>query len=339
MIRMIAIICALAGLGWLVLTMASTVGPTAPEAEGQAGSGKAASSRSQPATSDSNSERTADALDSAADNAAPSVAAIRSVDGARRSDPGGRTNDRTISASNEAIQTNRADRNVTPDGMTFGPGNVENLKRIAPRNGDWAPPSPLVKVDEARSQAVEAKAEADRPIRPTLLPRPIALDTAHLKIGEGTIALPGIDPLPLDAECGSDEEAWPCGMRARTAFRAFLRSRSILCDVPTHFVETEATVSSQCTIGGGDIGAWLIQNGWAKAVADGPYADRQSRAQKAGRGVWGRAPSRPRRDTGDETGGEDRMLVPEIAPTVAPPSAASPPTTAQPPAVMVPATP
>ena len=270
MIRTIAIACALAGLAWLVLTIAPTVGPAGPAGTSQTpnvvatGRGTALARR---------------AADRAPGNEASNGA------------PGGAT-----PTADTAIQANRADRNVTPDGMTFGPGHVERLQRIAPREEGWAPSSPLVEAEasarngKAGAGKPEASTQVDQPFRPTLLPRPVALDTAHLKIGEGTIVLPGIAPLPLDAQCGSGGGAWPCGMRARTAFRAYLRSRSIRCEVPGDFVEREQTVASNCTVGGGDVGDWLVENGWAGALGDGPYAELEVKAKKAGRGIWGKAP-------------------------------------------------
>ncbi len=333
MIRTLVIALALIGLGWMVLTVAPKVDP-ADQTPAQEQAGLAASKAAAPDRASvhptSTPAGTADTWNEGGSSAAgaPSVEAIQNRDSTAASAE-------TKSAFDAKTQANRADRNVTPDGMTRGPRELSNLKRIAPRSEQWAPASPL-----AESRPREPKIAATKPedagppaIRQMLLPRPVAIDTAHLKIGEGTILLPGIEPLPLDQECGEGDETWPCGMRARTAFRAFLRSRSIRCTVPTDFVEKEQTKSSECTVGGGDIGAWLIQNGWAKAKPDGPYADREARAQKAGRGVWGHAPSPPRQEVGERT------LVPMPAPPGATQSSASPPSTARPPAVTRPAIP
>ena len=281
MIRTLTIAAALVGLAWLVLAMAPGESPVGPELDA------AARAKAPPPW--------------------PSRAADRGseADAARTGVPDG--------------GTARADRNVTPQGMTLGPDTVAGLKRIAPRDGDWAPPSPLTDAEdgEAANDATAtdgagSAAADDGSVRQMLLPRPVALDTAHLKIGDATIDLPGIEPLPLDAECGEDAAAWPCGMRARTAFRAFLRSRSIRCAVPADFAAKQQTVASQCTVGGGDIGAWLIRNGWARAAPDGPYAEIETRARQAGRGVWGRAPGqKDRTAAGPES---DLRIAPIVAP-------------------------
>ena len=94
--------------------------------------------------------------------------------------------------------------------------------------------------------------------------------------------------MPLDEIC-IDESArkWGCGLRARGAFRAFLRGRAVVCDEPGP-VDADAAVA--CRIGKQDIGQWLVENGWARAAPDGPYAEAQAAAKKAKKGIFGEAP-------------------------------------------------
>ena len=204
---------------------------------------------------------------------------------------------------NRIVQINRADRNVTPLDMTHGPVASGPLKRIAPRGDEWAPTlASSNKAGDATPSTEKTPDETGVKPKPTLEPlrtrrqvllqRPIVEDTAHLKIGAATVVLPGIAPLPLDSECGTGTgtELWPCGMQARTALRNYLRSRSIRCLVPPDFGTKEEKIETACTVGGGDIGSWLIQNGWAKAGADGTYGEPQERAEKARRGIWGARP-------------------------------------------------
>ncbi|MCW7543296.1 thermonuclease family protein [Aurantimonas litoralis] len=166
----------------------------------------------------------------------------------------------------------RLGRNVTPDGITSGPATDGPLRRLPPRAPD---PSP--------QQAAEPENAETRQI---LLPRPIARDTAHLTIGRGTIALPGMASLPLERSCGEGANAWPCGMRARTELRNYLRSRSIRCEVPEDFGDRDETVTSACTLRGDDVGAWIVRNGWAEAAPDGPYQDAEAEARREKRGIW-----------------------------------------------------
>ena len=166
----------------------------------------------------------------------------------------------------------RLGRNVTPDGITSGPTTDGPLRRLPPRAPD---PSP--------QQAAEPENIETRQI---LLPRPIARDTAHLTVGRGTIALPGIASLPLERSCGEGANAWPCGMRARTELRNYLRSRSIRCEVPEDFGERDETITSACTLRGDDVGAWIVRNGWAEAAPGGPYQDAEAEARREKRGIW-----------------------------------------------------
>ncbi len=164
------------------------------------------------------------------------------------------------------------DRDVTPGGFTRGQRAGEAIARLPPR-------PPLSR------PAVEADA-APRDTRQVLLPRPVAVDAAHLKIGDGTIVLSGIAPLPLDGACGTGAGAWPCGMRARTALRGYLRSRAVRCQAPEDFGREPETIESACTLRGNDIGEWIVRNGWAKAIAGGPYEAAETEARQERRGIW-----------------------------------------------------
>ncbi|WP_331822257.1 thermonuclease family protein [Aurantimonas sp. A2-1-M11] len=163
-------------------------------------------------------------------------------------------------------------RNVTPDGITSGPPADGPLRRLPPRELEPAPQ--------------DTAERASGKTRQILLPRPIARDIGHLMVGRGTITLPGITPLPLQRTCGEGADAWPCGTRARTALRGYLRSRSIRCEVPEEFGQREETITSACTLRGQDIGAWIVRNGWAEATPGGPYGDAEAEARREKRGIW-----------------------------------------------------
>lgn len=166
----------------------------------------------------------------------------------------------------------RPGRNVTPDGLTSVPPADGPLRRLPPREPE--------SVEEKSGETV------GRETRHILLPRPIARNTGQLAIGRGTVILPGIVPFPLERTCGEGAGAWPCGMRARTELRNYLRSRSIRCDVPEDFGERDEAVTSACTLRGEDIGDWIVRNGWAAAVPGGPYQEVEADARRERRGVW-----------------------------------------------------
>ncbi|MER0238231.1 thermonuclease family protein [Fulvimarina sp. MAC8] len=148
---------------------------------------------------------------------------------------------------------------------------LQPLRRVAPR--------------EPLSEIAAPENEPD-PVKRRLLPRPIAIDAGHLKIDQATVVLSGIEAPAANARCGRGSGAWPCGARARTALRAYLRGRSVECIAPRDFGERNETVTSSCTLSGEDIARWIVSNGWAKALPDGPYGELEKRARNAGRGIW-----------------------------------------------------
>lgn len=140
----------------------------------------------------------------------------------------------------------------------------------------------------ARSSGTDAASSDAKKPDGKLLFHPVATAAGRIEAGGYDILLAGLRPVPPGKSCGDNGASWPCGQFARTAFRAFLRGRAVKCDVPAE----AGPVTARCTIGGDDVGRWLIENGWA--TADGPaYADADQAARKERRGVYGPAPKGP----------------------------------------------
>lgn len=194
--------------------------------------------------------------------------------------------------TSQAVTPPSAARPGAPAGSA--PTQRETRRPIGP--GLRPSPEKLLPVDHssfgraAKPPADPPPVEAPAPVledttpRPTLLPRPVVIDGGSLRVGSGTVRLPGIEP-PTET-CGGSASLWPCGARARTALRALVRSRSITCTVPGNFQATDETVESACSLGATDIGQWLVENGWAKAAAGGPYAEAETQARAARAGIW-----------------------------------------------------
>jgi endonuclease YncB( thermonuclease family) len=170
-------------------------------------------------------------------------------------------------------------RAATPDSEAGMPSEPEEFERVAPRGplgelGLALPPKPPVSTDWEG----------------TLLHRPVAPAAGLVEAMGHTIAIAGIDPVALDETCLFEGEEWACGVRARAAFRAFLRGRSVTCAV-----QPEAgpeTVTARCRLGKRDLGQWLVSNGWARATAGGPYDEAGDKARSARKGVFGPPPDR-----------------------------------------------
>lgn len=100
-----------------------------------------------------------------------------------------------------------------------------------------------------------------------------------------TLVLPGIDAVASNEMCVRAGLSWPCGMAARTAFRAYLRGRALNCRVPDK--RLEITILAECLLQGEDPARWLVSAGWARAKPDGPFVEEGKRALKMSKGIFG----------------------------------------------------
>ena len=78
-------------------------------------------------------------------------------------------------------------------------------------------------------------------------------------------------------------------MAARTAFRNWLRSRAVECNVPGQ--PPDDVIATQCKLGNADLAEWLVQNGWARAKDGTPMADGMKKAEEAKLGIFGNPPA------------------------------------------------
>lgn len=165
-------------------------------------------------------------------------------------------------------------RQVAPD-IAAPQLDITDLERIDPRE-----PLSLLGAPED---------PATRPPRETLLHRPVATAAGTFEAQGHRVSLEGIEIVAPDETCGENGRIWPCGVRARTAFRNYLRGRAISCTVPG--TPGEEAAVSRCVIADADPAAWLVSQGWARAVPGGPYEEEQREAMEAGRGIHAAAPA------------------------------------------------
>lgn len=150
----------------------------------------------------------------------------------------------------------------------------DELERVAPR-------PPLSKLGQALSPA-------PKDWKGTIMYKPLASAAGRFDALGYQVAVAGIDIVAADETCSYAGKSWDCGIRARTAFRSFLRGRAPTCTVPPQ--PDRNVIVADCRLGMDDIGAWLVENGWARATAGGPYADAEGRAKEGHRGIFGPAP-------------------------------------------------
>jgi endonuclease YncB( thermonuclease family) len=138
-------------------------------------------------------------------------------------------------------------------------------------------------------QALPPKPKMPDEWKGTTLFNPVATAAGSLEAKGYTIAIAGVEPVSPDEACDSGGKSWPCGIRARAAFRAWLRGRSVVCDVPPQ--PDRETIVVPCKVGKKDVAQWLVESGWARATSDGPYAGLQDAALKARKGIYGAPPA------------------------------------------------
>ena len=164
-------------------------------------------------------------------------------------------------------------RPVAPDVVAIPEIEPETLVRVAPREplSPFSRPLPLPRPDNSR------------------INQPVA-EAAGRIAGNGlVVSIAGVDVVEPDEYCiDPDGIDWPCGMRARTAFRGLLRGRAIACDIPDEFEGDEITAA--CSVGKQDLGRWIVANGWGRAAPSGPYVAEGNAAREAEKGIFGDGP-------------------------------------------------
>lgn len=187
-------------------------------------------------------------------------------------------------------------RSVAPSVVAVPPVDPAALERVDPR-------PPL--------SDIAAAAPPKPPPPKPLLFQPVADAAGIIVAGGRTISIGGVAPLDDGETCDRQGGGtWPCGRVARTAFRAFLRGRAVTCDFPEGDVPDRLT--TQCRIGQRDLGAWLVENGWARASGDA-YAQQAKSAADGKRGMFGPGPSSLPPDLAGPSGDPAPPAAPETA--------------------------
>lgn len=166
----------------------------------------------------------------------------------------------------------------------FAAGQLERVEPRAPLStlALAMPPKP------PEPQAPDAPNAPDGPKGITLF-QSIASAAGVIETKDRSVTIAGIDMVAQDETCMDEHgRRWACGLRARGAFRAFLRGRAPVCTLPPD--PAGKSVVAPCRLGKQDIGTWLVSNGWARPAEDGPYREAGEKAQAAKKGIFGEAP-------------------------------------------------
>ncbi len=142
--------------------------------------------------------------------------------------------------------------------------------------GEWSTPLPVATSDPSPSSAGDA----------ALTGRASIVDADTFDIRGTRIRLHAIDAPESSQPCFVAGDALRCGQRAALALADWIAQRTVSCigrDID-RYGRTVAT----CTVGGDDIGRWLVRNGHAVAYRryGDDYVCDEAIAATTGRGIW-----------------------------------------------------
>lgn len=117
---------------------------------------------------------------------------------------------------------------------------------------------------------------------------PAVIDSATLAFAGKRVRLLGLHGLPPSETCAAGALTWPCGREARWAAQNRVGRHWVVCVEQARTAEEVLAVCYLGGIGGPELNAWLVEQGWARAApAEGvDYGPLEDTARSAGRGLW-----------------------------------------------------
>lgn len=112
-------------------------------------------------------------------------------------------------------------------------------------------------------------------------------DGDTLKLGSTTWRLWGIDAPEGGQRCRRNDAAYDCGDEATAALRRIIGESVPVCRRKD--TDRYGRAVGRCAVNGQDIGALLVQEGWAldyRRYSGGRYRPQEALARKHARGIW-----------------------------------------------------
>lgn len=112
------------------------------------------------------------------------------------------------------------------------------------------------------------------------------VDGDTINIRGVAVRLDGIDAPESKQTCEADGRTHPCGAQATEALITLLGAQPVDC------VETgkdrNGRMIARCRVGSTDVGAWMVEHGWAVAFRrySMAYVEAEKRARAAKLGIW-----------------------------------------------------
>jgi len=112
------------------------------------------------------------------------------------------------------------------------------------------------------------------------------VDGDTLVVAGQTIRLDGIDAPEGQQRCQLQGRDWACGQQAARELASFLASRPVQCRFNGR--DRYDRILAHCEVGGQDIGAWLVRQGWAVAYTrySQRYVPEEAEARRLRTGLW-----------------------------------------------------
>jgi endonuclease YncB( thermonuclease family) len=114
-------------------------------------------------------------------------------------------------------------------------------------------------------------------------------DGDSLRVNGVEIRLKGIDAPELRQTCEREGLPYRCGQEARSVLLRRLSESEITCRIEGRDRYRRALAT--CSLDGDDIGAWLVEQGWAVGYRD--YEREEARARSRSVGLWAGTFQRP----------------------------------------------
>lgn len=117
--------------------------------------------------------------------------------------------------------------------------------------------------------------------------RASVIDGDTIELHGERIRFHGVDAPESGQTCNdADGDKWRCGQKAAYQLSDKLGARTVSCEKKD--MDRYGRTVAKCSVGGEDVGAWLVSNGWARAFTrySTEYVDEETEAKDAKLGIW-----------------------------------------------------
>jgi endonuclease YncB( thermonuclease family) len=119
-----------------------------------------------------------------------------------------------------------------------------------------------------------------------IIGRASVIDGDTIEVRRTRVRLHAIDAPESRQTCRIDSQPWPCGRRAAGELANLIGVRNVAC--VRRDTDRYGRAVAVCHVGDTDLGAWMVENGWALAYRQygADYVVQEITARVARRGLW-----------------------------------------------------